>query len=183
MAFILTEILDPTNSNAQGSIAERLTALKGYLEEMAITHDTGFAGQVVDFLSEDVTNRSTKGRKKRKDVMGDPERYIEVFESTPADGSAFNGRPGFRFDVFVYYGQDKGVTRETHADAWRDLLYTVSSTTPGLLYGLANQKVLVGVTSHEYDMLLESVQIISLGYVDRGNNDWMGFCYCVVNLA
>ena len=179
MAWIISGALDPTD-DTEATIAERKTALSGIFTEASQLHDSNFA--IVTYKDDTFFDKALNDRSQRLEVMGDPERYIVILPQEPLDGDAHDGRPGNRWEVFVYYGQ--GTASVSSADAAFDaVMGDVSSTKPGLMYLIQRQKEFISVTDHTLVIDLVATPVYGRYQIDRTNDDYWWIAHLVLNVA
>ena len=177
MAWIISGAL---GGIAEATIAERKTALSGIFTEAAQLHDSNFT--IITYKDDVFFSKAVNDRKQRFKVMGNPERYIVILPQEPLDGEAHDGRPGNRWEVFVYYGQ--GTASVSSADAAFDaVMGAVSTTTPGLRYLIERQREFVSATDHTLVIDLVSTPIYGRYQIDRTNDDYWWVAHLILNVA
>ena len=170
------------------SLDAKLQALAAFVEAFLVSFDAGFAGRVATHL--DAAVITSRSRRERARLMGEPARYAEVFpaEGTAAGPALLAGASGesyataHDFNVVVYYGlpprrgpgvDDTAAIRRLVEGAAGEPLGGAPNDLPGLRVALAAQAYLPAPAGGE--MPLRAVRTLALQPVllaDGTSDEW-----------
>ena len=165
MSYLLPHLFPDRPDHSALDQEAKVRALAGFIEAVLSTHDPAWAGRVRTHLSPILTVTGAKGRTLRRAYMNGDEsgrpgvaRLVELDTSGMAGNTnSDSARVTDRLDVAIYLGAPPldsraaggqtadaaDAVRAQHAATFRRLLSCRERDTPGILYAIVQQGVIV----------------------------------------